>query len=186
MTRNLRPFTLNSRLGNLTSDDIIRLKAALQVLGYYNDDQARKYEIEGKPLSPYAGIKFFDELQKFQRNNDLKVDGVVNQDGPTHRCMSLLLGNLNDEVSAAPRSNRPSFAKPPKPNCALCVSGFPKVSGDVAKANEDQAESLKGNRQFGLYSKLYADCLCDGKSKPLNEYHDFLRRFSSQDPARAA
>ncbi|MCW9045028.1 MAG: peptidoglycan-binding protein, partial [Alphaproteobacteria bacterium] len=185
------PFTLTGTMGSLTPDDVIKLKAALQGLGYYNDTTALRYEIEGKPFSPFAGVKFFDDLRTFQKRQGLKVDGIVNSGGPTHCKMVKLLGeHKSSEVDDTPFSNRPSFPKvsSPKPNCTLRVSNSPKIKDEMFAYNGRQVEGLMANSgiDFGLYPKLYADCLCGGNKEALNEYHDFLNQFSQRDPARAA
>lgn len=79
-------------MGNPTPEDVIKLKAALQVLGYYGNHQAARFEIAGEPFGPFAGVTFFDEFKAFQKNQGLKVDGIVTCDGPTHRRMGELLG----------------------------------------------------------------------------------------------
>jgi len=57
-------------------DDTANTKFALTGLGYYDDTETG--------LSPYADDQLFQSVQAFQEDNDLKKDGIINPEGPTH------------------------------------------------------------------------------------------------------
>jgi hypothetical protein len=56
-------------------DDSATIKFALTALGDYDDTETG--------LSPYTDNQLFHSIQSFQQKNDLKVDGIINKDGPT-------------------------------------------------------------------------------------------------------
>jgi DNA-directed RNA polymerase len=71
-------FTLNrviSRDTNTHPDDTSIIKSALTALGYYDDSETG--------LSPYPDDQLFKSINSFQKDNELKVDGVIKPDGPT-------------------------------------------------------------------------------------------------------
>lgn len=73
-------FKLNKGLEiNQTNDedDSANIKFALTSLGYYDDSD------DG--LSPYPTEKLFNSIKSFQKDNHLKVDGVIKPDGPTQK-----------------------------------------------------------------------------------------------------
>lgn len=71
-------FELNDtieRNANTEEKDTANVKMALTSLGYYDDTETG--------LSPYADDSFFHSVKDFQKDNDLKVDGIVKPKGPT-------------------------------------------------------------------------------------------------------
>ena len=68
-----RPITRNSKTD---LEDTARVKLALTSLGHYDDTETG--------LSPYADNQFFHSVKAFQKENNLKVDGVINPEGETH------------------------------------------------------------------------------------------------------
>lgn len=56
-------------------DDVAKSKFALTSLGYYDDSETG--------LSPYADDDLFHSIKSFQKENGLKIDGIMNPDGPT-------------------------------------------------------------------------------------------------------
>jgi hypothetical protein len=71
-------FELKGKIARNVSvdpEDSANVKFALTSLGYYNDDKSG--------LSPYADDQLFTAVKSFQKENDLKVDGVLNVNGPT-------------------------------------------------------------------------------------------------------
>ena len=61
-------------------DDSATIKMALTALGDYDDSETG--------LSPYTDDQLFKSIRSFQEKNDLKVDGVINRDGPTQAKMN--------------------------------------------------------------------------------------------------
>lgn len=73
-------FDLNetvSRNNKAELEDTANVKTALTALGYYDDTETG--------LSPYTDDQLFQSVQFFQKDNDLKVDGVLNPKGPTEQ-----------------------------------------------------------------------------------------------------
>lgn len=66
-------------------DDSATIKMALTALGDYDDTETG--------LSPYTDNQLFQSIQSFQKKNDLKVDGVINPDGPTQAKIKEKLAN---------------------------------------------------------------------------------------------
>lgn len=64
-----------SRNNKTEIQDTANVKTALTALGYYNDTDTG--------LSPIADEQLFQSVQLFQRDNKLKVDGILNPKGPT-------------------------------------------------------------------------------------------------------
>ncbi|MCB1650752.1 MAG: hypothetical protein KDI46_01735 [Alphaproteobacteria bacterium] len=72
-------FTLNKVIARDSAtdlDDIAKIKRAMKGLGYYDDSDTG--------YSPYPDKRLFHSIQAFQKDNDLKTDGVIKPEGPTH------------------------------------------------------------------------------------------------------
>jgi len=65
-----------SRFHVVDLDDTSNVKLALTSLGYYDDSE--------NGFSPYTDNQLFSSIQAFQKDNGLKVDGVINPEGQTH------------------------------------------------------------------------------------------------------
>ncbi|HQX26614.1 MAG TPA: peptidoglycan-binding protein [Alphaproteobacteria bacterium] len=75
-------FTLLKRIARDVStelEDTAIVKFALTSLGYYDDKDTG--------MSPYADDGLFHSIKTFQKKNGLKVDGIINPDGPTQSKM---------------------------------------------------------------------------------------------------
>ena len=79
---------------NATSDieDTAKLKFSLTALGYYDDSETG--------LSPYPEKRFFNSIMAFQKDNDLKIDGVVKPKGETHTKIKSELKRKHEAKSA--------------------------------------------------------------------------------------
>ena len=87
-------FTLKNRFAYDQQNDLedsANIKFALTSLGYHDDTE------EG--LSPYPTEKLIHSVKSFQKDNDLKVDGVINPDGPSHNKIKQKLKENNAETS---------------------------------------------------------------------------------------
>ena len=58
-------------------DDSANIKLAMTSLGHYDDTETGLY--------PYGDSQLFTAVKDFQKENSLKVDGVVKPEGPTHK-----------------------------------------------------------------------------------------------------
>lgn len=56
-------------------DDTAKIKFSMRALNYYDDSETG--------LSPYADDGLFRAVKAFQKDNGLKIDGVIKPDGPT-------------------------------------------------------------------------------------------------------
>ncbi|MCC6598473.1 MAG: peptidoglycan-binding protein [Alphaproteobacteria bacterium] len=73
-------FTLKGPIASNASTDLedsAMIKMALTSLRYYDDTETG--------LSPYGDRQLFQAVKSFQKDNGLKVDGVINPDGPTQK-----------------------------------------------------------------------------------------------------
>ncbi|MCR6629230.1 MAG: peptidoglycan-binding protein [Magnetospirillum sp.] len=118
-------FSLNKAMGtNYTVDpgDIVSTKTALNQLGYYD-------------VPPHRGIDdwtddaMFNGIKAFQKDNGLKVDGLMRPGGPTESAISASLAEGGDKPGLGegetpppgsgtggfkwPGSNMPVFTEPP-------------------------------------------------------------------------
>lgn len=85
-------FKLSKRIARDVSTDLgdtAIVKFALTSLGYYDDSKTG--------LSPYGDDQLFHSIKSFQKNKKLKVDGVINPDGPTQGAIK---DNLNKDPKA--------------------------------------------------------------------------------------
>ncbi|MGQ0528079.1 MAG: peptidoglycan-binding protein, partial [Alphaproteobacteria bacterium] len=88
-------FTLKRSIARDTRtdfDDVAAVTFALAALGYYDDTETG--------LSPYADDGLFRSIKSFQKDNDLKDDGVMKTDGPTQAKMNDKLKSDEKSVSA--------------------------------------------------------------------------------------
>ncbi len=137
-------FNLGKTIGQgwgAQPDDVVKTKTALQGLGYYNDDTAKRYETEGKPFTDMAGTKLFDDLKKFQKDNGLRADGIMNPNGPTHKQMVTNLGERANAVETSPFDQKPSF-----PATGLEAAPTPKAKPKISKQSlwKDAQEGKPG------------------------------------------
>lgn len=73
-------FTLKGPVASNSSTDLedsATIKMALTSLGYYDDTETG--------LTPYGDRQLFQAVKSFQKDNSLKVDGVIKPDGPTQK-----------------------------------------------------------------------------------------------------
>lgn len=73
-------------------DDTSNIKLALTALGYHDDTD------EG--LSSYPTEKLFTSIKSFQKDNNLKVDGVIKADGPTQKTIRERLNESAEKAGA--------------------------------------------------------------------------------------
>lgn len=81
-----------ARNTNADLEDMANIKFALTSLGYYDDSRTG--------LSPYADGQLFHSIRSFQNENDLKVDGVIEPEGPTQEKIKGKLGESTEMFGA--------------------------------------------------------------------------------------
>lgn len=74
--------TLASTDDNNVKDTLL-VKTALEALGYYF-----RTAVEDKELNPFPNEELFDAVKEFQRDNNLKVDGIIKPGGETEKAMN--------------------------------------------------------------------------------------------------
>lgn len=108
-------FTLADKVASNSAthlDDSAKIKFALTALDYYDD------AITG--LTPYTEKALFNSIKKFQQENGLAVDGIINSEGPTH-----------NQLKYALQKNKSS---------GNAFSDFYKNYGDMKEANTVNAD----------------------------------------------
>jgi len=84
-----KPYRLKNTLGltyNVDPDDVWVTKHNLKRKGYYSAPQYG--------MSEYPDHQLFDAIKNYQRDNKLRVDGIMQPDGETERRL------LNDDQAA--------------------------------------------------------------------------------------
>jgi hypothetical protein len=73
------PYRLKNTLGasyNSDPDDVWVTKNNLHIVGYYQKKNS---------INEYPDRELFDSIKKYQRANNLRVDGIMKPDGETER-----------------------------------------------------------------------------------------------------
>lgn len=70
-------------------EDSGNIKMALTALGYYDAAETG--------LSPYGDNQLFRAIKTFQKDNNLRVDGVIKPDGPTQK-------SIKEKLEASPQA----------------------------------------------------------------------------------
>ena len=110
----LTPFRLKRPIGPdsvMDQDDVLATKRALNTLGFL--------EAPDYGLTPYPDEPMIGAIKGFQRRHGLRVDGVMNPDGPTLNRLNEILttrrAKLSDQISE-PESIRPTSLLPSSSN----------------------------------------------------------------------
>lgn len=85
-----RPFRLKRPIGPdsvMDRDDVLTTKRALNALGYL--------EAPDYGLTPYPDAPMIKAVKGFQRRHELRVDGVINPDGPTAETLGRVVAARN-------------------------------------------------------------------------------------------
>lgn len=70
--------------------DVLNVKRALNRMGFY--------DVPDYGMTPYPDGAMFEGIQRFQRANGLRVDGVMVRGGETERAMNALLNRRNSTI----------------------------------------------------------------------------------------
>jgi hypothetical protein len=79
-------FILNkviARNSPVDLEDMAKTKFALTSLNYYDDTKAG--------MSPYGDDDVFNSIKSFQKDSNLRIDGVMKPEGPTHTAIKTKL-----------------------------------------------------------------------------------------------
>ncbi len=127
---------------NVDPDDAANTKAALNRHGYYATPS-------GGEFGGWVDSAMFDGIRKFQKNNNLKVDGFMRPGGPTERA----LADGEEETTICEdcpplntnfgwRYINPSTAVAPNGKIHLCKKVFDEYGDFVECRWEEQGNSL--------------------------------------------
>ena len=78
--KNIRLRGVVDRAARVDEDDTLQTKSALGELGYY--------KLPGYGLTAYPDEPMFDGIKKYQRDNKLRVDGVMKPGGETENSLN--------------------------------------------------------------------------------------------------
>jgi len=84
--------------------DVVKIKSTLKTLGHY--------DVPEWGVSPYPDAALFDAIKAFQKSQGLKVDGVIDPDGPTEGTLARMLtphraqGVLHETAQALQKMGR--------------------------------------------------------------------------------
>lgn len=121
-------------------EDVRTVRTALETLGYFGDDEQER-DYEGKPLGIITA-RLENKTKKFQADNKLKVDGVLNPGGETITEMNRKLRERNEQ-----RAEGATLVPLYKPRVFE-----PLKDGNLEAAREMADEEKEGNKPF-----LYKD-----------------------------
>ncbi|MBF0269080.1 MAG: peptidoglycan-binding protein [Alphaproteobacteria bacterium] len=124
-------------------DDTLNTKQALNRLGYYSPPQSYG-------LTPYPDRLMFNSLKAFQKDEGLKVDGLMRPGGPTE-------AQIGQRLAEKKEWKRPPDAPPYNPNLTGNASNCPLPEGWQRTGN-GQAIDPHGTyytcKEGGLLDKL--------------------------------
>lgn len=179
---------------NTEPDDIIKTKNALAQTGHY--------EVSSFGTTPYPDSPMIDGMKNFQKDNGLKVDGVMRPGGPTETALGKQTGSNSSIDPYAPTPKKPK-PRPSKvdPLTGLAEIKMPKVakpkvnpwfkSAEVKPLpDEDHSSNTRAMNGMLQYSKngslpgLYANSMKGGDDKAINEFANLLQQLSDRKPER--
>ncbi|WP_316975744.1 hypothetical protein [Shumkonia mesophila] len=160
-------FRLKNAIGparEIAPEDAVAAKTALAELGHY--------QIPDFGMTPYPDGALFEGVRKFQREEGLEVDGLMNPNGPTAQRLDAVLA----ERQAAARTAAPARSEPP--------DARPAATAEQAAANTRTLDGLLKSTDDGALAQLFARALAEGGPSSRAEYDDFLRQLSARAPER--
>jgi hypothetical protein len=197
------PFQLRKAIApNVTMDpdDVLSTKSALGQLGHY--------DLKRDGLDAIATRPMIDGLKRFQRDQGLKVDGLMKPDGPTATRMTTLIGDSSlgdgynggvEEADDSPDRVIESTFRLPKarglpttrrntaatsPKSWFQSDNLKRVSDEAVSGNGRMLDGLLKSAVNGDLPNLFADALRDGGEEPVREFADFLRQLDGKQPNR--
>lgn len=117
-------FNLSKTMGSnytVAPQDIVNTKTALNQLGYY--------PVPDRGIDDWTDDPMFDGIKAFQKDNGLKVDGLMRPGGPTEVAINARLDGQNDgQVVLAAGRRDPNVILPSQiPQNQRTPEGRPKV-----------------------------------------------------------
>lgn len=88
--------------GSVDLDDVFNIKNALKRSGHYEEPDYG--------ITPYPDKELFSAIKRFQKDKDLKIDGIINPDGETIQALKLFDGS--SDIGNAPIQRCPTCGAP--------------------------------------------------------------------------
>lgn len=129
----ITPFRMKDTVGKSYTtnlDDTYNLKRALAGLGHIDTTQGT--------LDRYPDGSMLKGIEAFQREQGLKVDGIVRPDGPTHQRLNAILGGIGRSAG------RPSTNVTPQSD-RISTSCFPGDQVEQPQVKLDEPVTSSGN-----------------------------------------
>lgn len=101
------PIRRNS--ADINTDDIFQVKTGLHKIGHYKEPSYG--------ITPYPDEQLFKSIQSFQKENDLRIDGIMNPNGET-------INTLNKKLIK-------TSAKSPTIWCTICGGPHGGSKGEI-------------------------------------------------------
>jgi hypothetical protein len=108
-------------------------------------------------------------VRSFQRDNDLREDGLLKPGGPTVRTLARKFGQTAPKPRRSILTHRPAL---------------PKISGEAYSENGRSVRHLMKTAEDGLFPALLSDAFEMGE-KGRGEVADFFVQLRERDPERA-
>ena len=153
----------------MNQEDLENTKRALDALGLYEPPQLFVERFSNDPM--------IQGLKKFQRQEGLEPDGVMNPDGPTHRRMNEVLeastniGNLPKTNSFAPKTSVGRPSTNPRP---AAIRLFSEVGANRANHAHDIVSTKRALAMLGEFPLQKAT---DEATEVDSEFINSLERF---------
>jgi hypothetical protein len=169
-------------------DDIRQVAIALSDTGHYQLPPGGK-----NPLFWMPEDKLFESVQNFQREQGLKVDGVVAPGGPTERRLNTVLGADGEQQPAdATAKQQVELGQVPRGGAVSAVQGTPFLQQDLARRSVDGGvDGLRGVPEGEpiLVADARSDAMNDAGAEAVSTLAfsaDFKKSYPAISPEKAA
>lgn len=126
------PFAIRKPIGvsyNLDEDDVLKTKSALSALGHYKKPKTG--------ITPWADTQMFKGLKSFQKEEGLKVDGLMKPKGPTEKAIRK---NKGVQVAIAPALAIPAAIPAAKAGGSAILGVLGSVLGSLLLKGDTQED----------------------------------------------
>lgn len=167
MRKALRLRSILGRSYNVDPADVLEAKKLLGQLGYYPASDG--------DLSPYPDEPLFQSIEAFQRDNELRVDGVMKPNGPTEQVLNdKLAGTEHTAAEEAFRPRRRGGGKGGReekergPGSEKDCDRLLAVDTTICNQVSKRKGAAAGERCHASASERYSACLRGRPMPPLN------------------
>lgn len=131
-------------------DDVLVVKRSLERLGFYRPPQWGLSNVPDRAL--------IDGIRKFQEDQGLKIDGLINPEGETATALGNILTSSTPSVTLAAGRNKPTERE--------CDHLYWNVDIPTCRAIEARRGKRSAARCYHIATARYAACLA---GRPLDE-----------------